>query len=75
MVFCCLDFRFVFERKWDSFVQMSALLQPSSASAQSWLGSQGSSSSLVVKRTIRVDIPVASYPNVSFLLFYFSFNL
>ncbi|KVI10299.1 K Homology domain-containing protein [Cynara cardunculus var. scolymus] len=48
-----------------SVVQMSALLQPSSA--QSWLGSQGSSSGLVVKRTIRVDIPVASYPNFNFV--------
>ncbi|KAJ9562879.1 hypothetical protein OSB04_008039 [Centaurea solstitialis] len=45
--------------------EMSALLQPSSA--QSWLGSQGSSSALVVKRTIRVDIPVASYPNFNFV--------
>ncbi|KAI3769097.1 hypothetical protein L6452_00194 [Arctium lappa] len=45
--------------------EMSALLQPSSA--QSWLGSQGSSSGLVVKRTIRVDIPVASYPNFNFV--------
>ncbi|KAL4554646.1 hypothetical protein LXL04_037245 [Taraxacum kok-saghyz] len=53
------------ERIWDCFVQMSALLQPSSA--QSWLGSQGSSSGLVVKRTVRVDIPVASYPNFNFV--------
>ncbi|XP_023736821.1 KH domain-containing protein At5g56140 [Lactuca sativa] len=55
--------------RWSSPIQseMSALLQPSSASAQSWLGSQGSSSSLVVKRTIRVDIPVASYPNFNFV--------
>ncbi|GJS23260.1 KH domain-containing protein [Tanacetum coccineum] len=45
--------------------EMSALLQPSSA--QSWLGSQGSSSGLVVKRTIRVDIPVDSYPNFNFV--------
>ncbi|CAI9295378.1 unnamed protein product [Lactuca saligna] len=53
--------------RWSSPIQseMSALLQPSSA--QSWLGSQGSSSSLVVKRTIRVDIPVASYPNFNFV--------
>ncbi|KAI3754061.1 hypothetical protein L2E82_26175 [Cichorium intybus] len=53
--------------RWTSPIQseMSALLQPSSA--QSWLGSQGSSSGLVVKRTIRVDIPVASYPNFNFV--------
>ncbi|KAM0040364.1 putative K domain, type 1 superfamily protein [Helianthus debilis subsp. tardiflorus] len=36
-------------------------------SAQSWLGSQGSSSGLVVKRTMRVDIPVATYPNFNFV--------
>ncbi|XP_076909356.1 KH domain-containing protein At5g56140-like [Bidens hawaiensis] len=38
-----------------------------SSPAHSWLGSQGSSSSLIVKRTIRVDIPVASYPNFNFV--------
>ncbi|KAG8365194.1 hypothetical protein BUALT_Bualt18G0079000 [Buddleja alternifolia] len=46
-------------------VQMSGLIQPSSA--QSWLGSQGSSSGLIVKRTIRVDIPVDQYPNYNFV--------
>nr|XP_043622172.1 KH domain-containing protein At5g56140 [Erigeron canadensis] len=53
--------------RWSSPIQseMSALLQPSSA--QSWIGSQGSSSGLVVKKTIRVDIPVASYPNFNFV--------
>ncbi|KAK6934678.1 hypothetical protein RJ641_034833 [Dillenia turbinata] len=35
--------------------------QPSSA--QNWLGSQGSSSGLIVKRTIRIDIPVEKFPN------------
>ncbi|XP_076882577.1 KH domain-containing protein At5g56140-like [Bidens hawaiensis] len=45
--------------------EMPSLLQPSPA--HSWLGSQGSSSSLIVKRTIRVDIPVASYPNFNFV--------
>ncbi|KAF5803391.1 putative STAR protein, homodimerization region [Helianthus annuus] len=39
------------------------ILRMSALSAQSWLGSQGSSSGLVVKRTMRVDIPVATYPN------------
>uniref|UniRef100_A0A251RW64 Putative KH domain, type 1, KH domain containing protein, SPIN1 n=1 Tax=Helianthus annuus TaxID=4232 RepID=A0A251RW64_HELAN len=39
----------------------------SALSAQSWLGSQGSSSGLVVKRTMRVDIPVATYPNFNFV--------
>ena len=47
---------------------MSGLLQPSSA--QNWLSSQCSSSGLIVKRTLRVDIPVEKYPNVciNFLL-------
>ncbi|GMY30743.1 KH domain-containing protein At5g56140 isoform X2 [Fagus crenata] len=40
---------------------MSGLLQPSSA--QNWLSSQCSSSGLIVKRTLRVDIPVEKYPN------------
>ncbi|XP_058208874.1 KH domain-containing protein At5g56140-like isoform X1 [Rhododendron vialii] len=44
--------------------QMSGL-QPSSA--QSWIGSQGSSSGLIAKRTIRVDIPVDQYPNYNFV--------
>ncbi|XP_059662324.1 KH domain-containing protein At5g56140-like [Cornus florida] len=45
--------------------EMSGLLQPSSA--QNWLSSQGSSSGLIVKRTIRVDIPVDHYPNYNFV--------
>ncbi|KAJ9173904.1 hypothetical protein P3X46_016994 [Hevea brasiliensis] len=45
--------------------EMSGLLQ--SSSAQNWLSSQGSSSGLIVKRTIRVDIPVDKYPNYNFV--------
>lgn len=41
--------------------EMSGLLHQSSA--QNWLGSHGNSSGLIVKRTIRVDIPVDKYPN------------
>ncbi|GFS31692.1 RNA-binding KH domain-containing protein [Actinidia rufa] len=44
---------------------MSGIVQP--ASAQNWLGSQGSSSGLTVKRTMRVDIPVDQYPNFNFV--------
>ncbi|XP_071725725.1 KH domain-containing protein At5g56140 [Rutidosis leptorrhynchoides] len=53
--------------RWTSPIhsEMSSLLQPSSG--QSWLGSQGSSSALVVKKTIRVDIPVDTYPNFNFV--------
>lgn len=50
---------------------MSGLMQ--SSSAPSWLGSQGSSSGLIVKRTIRVDIPVDQFPNVQILLLGSSF--
>ncbi|XP_022752972.1 KH domain-containing protein At5g56140-like isoform X2 [Durio zibethinus] len=45
--------------------EMSGFLQ--SSSAQNWLSSQGSSSGLIVKRTIRVDIPVENYPNYNFV--------
>ncbi|XP_012444120.1 KH domain-containing protein At5g56140 [Gossypium raimondii] len=52
---------------WTSRFQseMSCLVRPSSV--QNWVGSQGSSSGLIVKRTIRVDIPVDSYPNYNFV--------
>ncbi|KAF3453242.1 hypothetical protein FNV43_RR03682 [Rhamnella rubrinervis] len=45
--------------------EMSGLLQPSST--QNWMSSQSSSSGLIVKRTIRVDIPVEKYPNYNFV--------
>ncbi|KAH9804519.1 KH domain-containing protein [Citrus sinensis] len=45
--------------------EISGLMQ--SSSAQNWLSSQGSSSGLIVKRTIRVDIPVEKYPNFNFV--------
>ncbi|XP_031106843.1 KH domain-containing protein At5g56140-like [Ipomoea triloba] len=53
--------------RWSSPFQseMSGLVQ--SSSAQSWLGSQSSSSGLIVKRTIRIDIPVEQYPNYNFV--------
>ncbi|GMH25056.1 hypothetical protein Nepgr_026899 [Nepenthes gracilis] len=35
--------------------------------AQSWLGCRSNSSGLIVKRTIRVDIPVDKYPNYNFV--------
>ncbi|KAF4349118.1 hypothetical protein F8388_024386 [Cannabis sativa] len=52
---------------WSSRFQseMSSLLQP--ASSPNWLSSQSSSSGLIVKRTIRVDIPVEHYPNYNFV--------
>ncbi|CAM8954512.1 unnamed protein product [Rhodiola kirilowii] len=54
--------------RWQSRFQteMSGLLQPSSP-AQNWLSSPSSSSGLIVKRTIRVDIPVDLYPNFNFV--------
>ncbi|XVF76945.1 hypothetical protein PTKIN_Ptkin14bG0000900 [Pterospermum kingtungense] len=51
--------------RFQSEVQMSGLVQPSLT--QNWLSSQGSSSGLIVKRTIRVDIPINNYPNYNFV--------
>ncbi|RRT45666.1 hypothetical protein BHE74_00025950 [Ensete ventricosum] len=48
MVFACI-------------LQRLGILQPPSGNG--WVGPQGSSSGLVVKRTLRVDIPVDQYPN------------
>uniref|UniRef100_A0A7N0ZY80 K Homology domain-containing protein n=3 Tax=Kalanchoe fedtschenkoi TaxID=63787 RepID=A0A7N0ZY80_KALFE len=46
--------------------EMSGLRQPTSP-AHNWLSSQSSSSGLIVKRTIKVDIPVDQYPNFNFV--------
>ncbi|KAL8135502.1 KH domain-containing protein At5g56140-like [Apium graveolens] len=52
--------------RWSSpFPSEISGLQPSPS--PSWLGSQSSSSGLIVKRTIRVDIPVDHYPNFNFV--------
>ncbi|KAL1556112.1 KH domain-containing protein isoform X2 [Salvia divinorum] len=53
--------------RWASPFQseMSSVMQ--SSSTPNWLGSQGSSSGLIVKRTIRVDIPVDQYPSYNFV--------
>ncbi|KAG9143937.1 hypothetical protein Leryth_016131 [Lithospermum erythrorhizon] len=45
--------------------EISGIMQ--SPSAQSWLGSQGSSSGLIARKTIRVDVPVEQYPNFNFV--------
>ncbi|KAI9185601.1 hypothetical protein LWI28_008676 [Acer negundo] len=45
--------------------QISGLMHPSST--QNWLSSQSSSSGLIVKRAIRVDIPIDKYPNYNFV--------
>ncbi|XP_042438530.1 KH domain-containing protein At5g56140-like [Zingiber officinale] len=52
---------------WASAFQSERLgaLQPSTRSG--WVGQQGSSSGLIVKKTIRVDIPVDQYPNYNFV--------
>ncbi|KAF8414317.1 hypothetical protein HHK36_002318 [Tetracentron sinense] len=52
---------------WASAFQSErlGLLQPTSA--QSWLGSQGSSSGFLVQKTIRVDVPVDKYPTYNFV--------
>ncbi|KAL7130702.1 hypothetical protein ABFS83_13G151300 [Erythranthe nasuta] len=53
------------QNMWNYNMQMSGLMQ--SSNAQNWLGSQGSSSGLIVKRTVRVDIPVDQFPNYNFV--------
>uniref|UniRef100_A0A453PG45 K Homology domain-containing protein n=3 Tax=Aegilops tauschii subsp. strangulata TaxID=200361 RepID=A0A453PG45_AEGTS len=46
----------------------TSAFQSESSSAYSWLGgSQGSSSGLIVKKTMRVDIPVDKYPTYNFV--------
>ncbi|XP_054797454.1 KH domain-containing protein At5g56140-like isoform X2 [Prosopis cineraria] len=45
--------------------EVPGLLQ--SSSAQNWLSTQSGSSGLIVKRTIRVEIPVEKYPNYNFV--------
>ncbi|KAI4306281.1 hypothetical protein L6164_029570 [Bauhinia variegata] len=45
--------------------EIPGLLQPSSA--PNWLSSPGNSSGLIVKRTLRVDIPVENFPNYNFV--------
>ncbi|THU59917.1 hypothetical protein C4D60_Mb07t07090 [Musa balbisiana] len=52
---------------WASAFQSEGLglIQPSSA--HGWLGSQSSASGLIVKKTIRVDIPMDKYPTYNFV--------
>ncbi|MED6109427.1 hypothetical protein PIB30_033506 [Stylosanthes scabra] len=45
--------------------EMPSLLQ--SSSTQNWLSPQGGSSGIIVKKTVRVDIPVDAYPNFNFV--------
>ncbi|OVA19698.1 K Homology domain [Macleaya cordata] len=52
---------------WASAFQSERLGLLQQSSAQSWLGSPGSSSGLIVKKTIRVDIPVDKYPTYNFV--------
>ncbi|OMO83855.1 hypothetical protein CCACVL1_11148 [Corchorus capsularis] len=60
-----LALRFSYDRQSEANIKKFCLVQPSSA--QNWLSSQGSSSGLIVKRTIRVDIPVDNYPSYNFV--------
>ncbi|KAK1310132.1 KH domain-containing protein [Acorus calamus] len=52
---------------WASAFQSErlGLLQPSSA--HGWMRSQGSSSNFIIKKTMRVDIPVDKYPTYNFV--------
>nr|GME15536.1 KH domain-containing protein At5g56140-like isoform X1 [Ipomoea batatas] len=54
--------------RWASRFQsekMSGLVQPSSS--QNWLGGQSCSSGLIVKQSIRIDIPLEKYPSYNFV--------
>lgn len=64
-----LFFILIFNNVRKLYVQMSGL-----SSAQNWLGSQGSSSGLIVKRTIRVDIPVEKFPSVRIIFSTITFS-
>ncbi|OAY75089.1 KH domain-containing protein At5g56140 [Ananas comosus] len=45
----------------------ASAFQSEPSSVHSWLGSQGSSSGLIVKKTIKIDIPVDKYPTYNFV--------
>ncbi|GER26626.1 RNA-binding KH domain-containing protein [Striga asiatica] len=53
--------------RWPSPFQseVSGLMQPSSS--HNWIGSHGKSSGLIVKRLVRIDVPVEQYPNYNFV--------
>ncbi|KAJ0046099.1 hypothetical protein Pint_03649 [Pistacia integerrima] len=64
LLWICLNVFLILKWLWES-LEISSLVQPTSA--QNWLSSQGSSSGLIVKRTIRVDIPVDQFPSYNFV--------
>ncbi|KAK4781502.1 hypothetical protein SAY86_015604 [Trapa natans] len=49
----------------DSKMQFPSLVPPSSA--QSWPSPPGSSSGIIVKKNVRLDVPVDKYPNYNFV--------
>ncbi|XP_039130563.1 KH domain-containing protein At5g56140-like [Dioscorea cayenensis subsp. rotundata] len=52
---------------WASTFQQERLGLLQQSAAHGWLGSQGSLAGLIVKKTIRVDIPVDKYPSYNFV--------
>ncbi|KAM0943031.1 putative STAR protein, homodimerization region [Dioscorea sansibarensis] len=52
---------------WASIFQQERLGLLQQSAAHGWLGSQGSLASFIVKKTIRVDIPVDKYPSYNFV--------
>ncbi|RWR83420.1 KH domain-containing protein [Cinnamomum micranthum f. kanehirae] len=52
---------------WTSAFQSERLGLLQSSPAHSWLGSQGGSLGFIVKKTVRVDIPVDKYPTYNFV--------
>ncbi|VVB16178.1 unnamed protein product [Arabis nemorensis] len=59
--------QFPSERSVPSSPGPNWLNSPGSSSGPNWLNSPSTSSGLIAKRTIRVDIPVDSYPNYNFV--------
>lgn len=55
----------LFNRFCGYHIQISGLMH--SPSTQNWLNTQSNSSGLIVKRTLRIDIPVDQYPSYNFV--------
>lgn len=58
----------LFNRFCGYHIQISGLMH--SPSTQNWLNTQSNSSGLIVKRTLRIDIPVDQYPSVCTIIYF-----
>ncbi|KAM3223046.1 KH domain-containing protein [Capsicum chacoense] len=57
--------------RWASPFQSEISGLMHSPSTQNWLNTQSNSSGLIVKRTLRIDIPVDQYPSVWTIMYFF----